>query len=41
VVIPLVARTSPTDGKSKAIQGNIPDPWDDNVWNIADWYKTN
>ena len=40
VVIPLVARTSPTSGISKAIQGDIPNPWDDEVWNIADWYKT-
>ena len=40
VVIPLVARTSPTTGVSKAIQGIIPDPWDDEVWQIADWYKT-
>jgi peptide/nickel transport system substrate-binding protein len=40
VVIPLVARTSPTSGISKAIQGDIPNPWDDEVWQIADWYKT-
>jgi peptide/nickel transport system substrate-binding protein len=40
VVIPLVARTQPTDGISKDIQGNIPNPWDDVLWNIADWYKT-
>jgi peptide/nickel transport system substrate-binding protein len=40
VVIPLVARTSPTSGISKAILGDIPDPWDDEVWNIADWYKS-
>ena len=40
VVIPLVARTQPTDGINKAIQGDIPNPWDDVLWNIADWYKT-
>jgi peptide/nickel transport system substrate-binding protein len=40
VVIPLVARTQPTDGISKAIQGYIPDPWDSVLWNIADWTKT-
>src|SRR5262252_6540299 len=28
VVIPLVARTQPTDGISKDIQGDIPNPWD-------------
>jgi peptide/nickel transport system substrate-binding protein len=40
VVIPLVARTQPTDGKSKLIQGNIPNAWDSVLWNIADWTKT-
>src|SRR5438270_2843031 len=40
VVIPLVARTQPTDGISKAIQGEIPNPWDSVLWNIADWTKT-
>jgi peptide/nickel transport system substrate-binding protein len=40
VVIPLVARTKPTDGISKAIQGYIPNPWDSVLWNIADWVKT-
>ncbi|HEX8968686.1 MAG TPA: peptide ABC transporter substrate-binding protein, partial [Chloroflexota bacterium] len=40
VVIPLVARTQPTDGMSKAIQGEIPNPWDSVLWNIADWVKT-
>jgi peptide/nickel transport system substrate-binding protein len=40
VVIPLVARTQPTDGKSKAIQGNKPNPWDSVLWNVADWTKT-
>lgn len=40
VVIPLVARTQPTDGINKAIQGDIPNPWDNVLWNIADWYET-
>jgi peptide/nickel transport system substrate-binding protein len=40
VVIPLVARTQPTDGISKAIQGDIANPWDSVLWNIADWTKT-
>ncbi|MBV9323909.1 MAG: peptide ABC transporter substrate-binding protein [Chloroflexi bacterium] len=39
VTIPLVARTQPTDGISKQIQGDIPNPWDSVLWNIADWYK--
>jgi peptide/nickel transport system substrate-binding protein len=38
-VIPLVARTQPTDGINKAIQGDIPNPWDSVLWNIADWTK--
>src|SRR5205807_569002 len=33
VVIPLVARTQPTDGISKSIQGEIPNPWDSVLWN--------
>jgi hypothetical protein len=40
VVIPMVARTQPTDGKSKALQGNKANPWDSVLWNIADWTKT-
>jgi peptide/nickel transport system substrate-binding protein len=40
VVIPLVARTQPTDGMSKQIKGEIPNPWDSVLWNIADWTKT-
>jgi peptide/nickel transport system substrate-binding protein len=40
VVIPLETRTQPTDGKSKLIQGNIPNAWDSVLWNIADWTKT-
>jgi peptide/nickel transport system substrate-binding protein len=40
VIIPLVARTQPTDGKSKQLQGNKPNPWDSVLWNIAEWTKT-
>jgi peptide/nickel transport system substrate-binding protein len=40
VTIPLVGRTQPTDGISKQIQGDIPNPWDSVLWNIADWYRT-
>lgn len=39
VVIPLVARTQPTDGRSKALKGVIPNAWDSVLWNIADWQK--
>jgi peptide/nickel transport system substrate-binding protein len=40
VVITLVARTKPNAGINKAIQGDIPNPWDSDLWNIADWTKT-
>jgi len=40
VIIPLVARASPVSGKAKTIQGNIPNPWDSELWNIADWTRT-
>src|SRR6266545_4539693 len=36
VVIPLVARTQPTDGKSKQLQGIKPNPWDSVLWNVAE-----
>ncbi len=39
VVIPLVARTSPTSGKAKDLKGPIADPWGSELWNIADWSK--
>jgi peptide/nickel transport system substrate-binding protein len=39
VVIPLVARTQPTDGRSKALKNIIPTAWDSVLWNIADWAK--
>ena len=40
VVIPLIARASPISGKSKQLQGNQPNPWDSELWNVADWTKT-
>jgi peptide/nickel transport system substrate-binding protein len=40
VVIPLVARTQPTDGKSTQLQGIKPNPWDSVLWNVAEWTKT-
>lgn len=39
VLIPLVARTQPTDGRSKALKGLIANAWDSVLWNIADWSK--
>ncbi|MFN8473212.1 MAG: peptide ABC transporter substrate-binding protein [Anaerolineae bacterium] len=40
VVVPLVARTSPTSGKVKELKGPIPNAgWSTELWNIADWYK--
>ncbi|MFN8498340.1 MAG: peptide ABC transporter substrate-binding protein [Anaerolineae bacterium] len=39
VVIPLVARTSPTSGKVKDLKGPTPNPWSSELWNIADWSK--
>ncbi|HEY3082731.1 MAG TPA: peptide ABC transporter substrate-binding protein [Chloroflexota bacterium] len=39
VVIPLVARKSPISGKSKELKGIQANPWDSELWNIADWTK--
>ena len=39
VIIPLVARTQPTDGRAKSLKGVIPTAWDSVLWNIADWSK--
>jgi len=39
VEIPLVSRTQPSDGISKALKGVIPTAWDSVLWNIADWSK--
>jgi peptide/nickel transport system substrate-binding protein len=40
VTIPLIARMQPTAGKSKQLQGVRPNPWEVDLWNIADWTKT-
>jgi peptide/nickel transport system substrate-binding protein len=37
VIIPLVARKSPVSGVSKKLKGIKPNPWDSEMWNIADW----
>ncbi len=37
VVIPLVARKSPVSGVSKTLKGILPNGWDSEMWNIADW----
>ena len=39
VVIPLVARKSPVSGVSKQLKGIKANPWDSEMWNIADWTK--
>ncbi len=38
VVIPLVARAD-AEAINKTIKGDIPNPWDSELWNIADWAK--
>lgn len=40
VVIPLVNRFQVASAKSKALQGTNLNPWDSEMWNIAEWYKT-
>ncbi len=40
VIIPLVARKAPVSGRSKQLQGIVPNPWESELWNIADWTKT-
>jgi peptide/nickel transport system substrate-binding protein len=40
VTIPLVNRFQVASGKSKALQGTNLNPWDSEMWNIAEWYKT-
>jgi peptide/nickel transport system substrate-binding protein len=40
VIIPLVARKGPVSGRSKQLQGIVPNPWESELWNIADWTKT-
>jgi len=39
VVIPLVARRSPVTGVSKQLKGIVANPWDSEMWNIANWTK--
>jgi peptide/nickel transport system substrate-binding protein len=39
VVIALVARNSPVSGIAKTLKGTVPNPWDSEMWNIADWSK--
>ena len=39
VIIPLVARNSPVSGVSKQLKGIKANPWDSEMWNIADWTK--
>ncbi len=39
VVIPLVARTSPTSAKAKDLKGPQPNPWSGELYNLADWTK--
>lgn len=36
-VIPLIARNQPVAGKSKALKGVVANPWDSDLWNVADW----
>lgn len=38
-IIPLVARKSPVSGVSKTLKGIKPNPWDSEMWNIAEWTK--
>jgi peptide/nickel transport system substrate-binding protein len=40
VVIPLVNRFQVASGKSKTLLGTNLNPWDSEMWNIAEWYKT-
>jgi peptide/nickel transport system substrate-binding protein len=37
VIIPLVARPMVASGINKNLQGVNPNPWDSEMWNIADW----
>jgi peptide/nickel transport system substrate-binding protein len=39
VIIPLVARAQVTSGKSKDLKGIVLTPWDNELWDIANWYK--
>jgi peptide/nickel transport system substrate-binding protein len=37
VIIPLVARPQVASGINKNLKGVVPNPWDSEMWNIADW----
>jgi peptide/nickel transport system substrate-binding protein len=39
VIIPLVSRRSPVSGVSKQLKGIVANPWDSEMWNIANWTK--
>ncbi len=39
IIIPLVNRTFATSGVSKTLKGVNPSPWDQETYNIQDWYK--
>jgi peptide/nickel transport system substrate-binding protein len=40
VIIPLVARPQVASGINKNLKGVNPNPWDSEMWNIADWTMT-
>ncbi len=37
--IPLIARSFPIAGKAKNLNGVIANPWESDLWNVADWTK--
>jgi len=39
VIIPIVARDFPIAARANSLKGTIPDGWDSDVWNIADWSR--
>jgi peptide/nickel transport system substrate-binding protein len=36
-VIPIIARNFPVAGKSKTLKGVVANPWESDLWNVADW----
>jgi len=36
-VIPLIARNFPVAGKAKNLKGVVANPWESDLWNVADW----
>ena len=38
-LIPLIARAGPNSGRGKDLKGVVPNAWDSEMWNIADWSK--